>query len=100
MLQPVLEELGVYETRFRHHTNRRWRSSIEKFCLHLFRGKMNVGGTKFPEALIQQTTVMVCPRSPLTILLTDLFPLEVMIFAVFVGTVLTPVSSMLKMRCG
>jgi hypothetical protein len=48
-----------------------------------FRKEMNVGGTNFPEALIQQTTVMVCPRFPLMTLLTDLFPLEFMTFGIF-----------------
>jgi hypothetical protein len=49
---------------------------------------MAVEGMKFPEALIQQTNVIVCPSS-LTVLLTELFPLDTIHFGVFVGTVLT-----------
>jgi hypothetical protein len=50
--------------------------------------KMNVRGMKYPEELTQQTTVIVYPRSPLTILLTDRFPLELLTVGFFVGTAL------------
>jgi hypothetical protein len=48
--------------------------------LPLFRGKTNGAGAKLPKAQIQQTTVMFYPRSPPTILVTDLLPLELITF--------------------
>jgi hypothetical protein len=54
----------------------------------LIQGTTNIGGTKFPEAVIKQTTVIFCPGAPLTILVTDILPFELITFGTSVGPVL------------
>lgn len=63
-----------------------------------FQGKANVWGTTIREELIQQTTVMVCPHFPITILMKRHTPLEVT-SGTFVDIILI-VLPIVKVRCG
>ena len=63
-------------------------------------GKRSIGGIMLPSALTQSMTVVFVPFSLLSMLLTWFYPLRANIFGGWLGTVVAPFSSQLKILLG